>query len=211
MPDELRSPIRHHLVLHQRDPEQGVRRFYSLMIERDLFGTVRLVRNWGRIGTNGQELVEIYDNEIAAGEAVAMDICSARSLLGIRPVYLDRLHPHGTRWLGQSRADAGDLARDCGGAASHLGSGQDWLCAYSQRNGLLHRPRDLLLAVCPSDSGSALWLLLSLGPALVAGVSGSMSPPIVALRAGRRNLRRCLPVEPDGHPRSRRSKARHRP
>jgi hypothetical protein len=38
MPDELRSPIKHHLVLHRIDPEQGVRRFYSLMIERDLFG-----------------------------------------------------------------------------------------------------------------------------------------------------------------------------
>ena len=53
-------PIKHHLVLHRIDPEQGIRRFYSLMIERDLFGTVRLVRNWGRIGTNGQEMVEIY-------------------------------------------------------------------------------------------------------------------------------------------------------
>ena len=42
MPDELRSPIKHHLVLHRIDPDQGVRRFYSLMIERDLFGTVRL-------------------------------------------------------------------------------------------------------------------------------------------------------------------------
>ena len=70
MPDDLRSPIKHHLVLHRIDPEQGIRRFYSLMIERDLFGTVRLVRNWGRIGTNGQELVEIYDDEIAAGEAL---------------------------------------------------------------------------------------------------------------------------------------------
>src|SRR5215212_6565799 len=30
-------------------------RFYSLMTERDLFGTIRLVRNWGRIGTKGQE------------------------------------------------------------------------------------------------------------------------------------------------------------
>jgi predicted DNA-binding WGR domain protein len=46
MPDELRSPIKHHLVLHRIDPGQGIRRFYSLMIERDLFGTVRLVRNW---------------------------------------------------------------------------------------------------------------------------------------------------------------------
>jgi predicted DNA-binding WGR domain protein len=70
MPDDLRSPIKHHLVLHRIDPEQGIRRFYSLMIERDLFGTVRLVRNWGRIGTNGQELVEIHADEIEAGEAL---------------------------------------------------------------------------------------------------------------------------------------------
>ncbi len=73
MPD-ARSPVQHHLVLHRRDPEQGVARFYSLMIERDLFGTVLLVRNWGRIGTKGQELVEIHADEIAAGlalEAVA--------------------------------------------------------------------------------------------------------------------------------------------
>ena len=74
MPDDLRSPIKHHLVLHRIDPEQGIRRFYSLMIERDLFGTVRLVRNWGRIGTNGQELVEIHarrDRGRQALEAVA--------------------------------------------------------------------------------------------------------------------------------------------
>jgi hypothetical protein len=45
-----RSPIQHHLVLHWIDPEQGIRRFYSLMIERDLFGTIRLVRHWGRNG-----------------------------------------------------------------------------------------------------------------------------------------------------------------
>jgi hypothetical protein len=44
MPDEIRSPIKHHLVLHWRNPEQGVARFYSLMIERDLFGQVMLVR-----------------------------------------------------------------------------------------------------------------------------------------------------------------------
>jgi predicted DNA-binding WGR domain protein len=49
---------------------QGIRRFYSLMIERDLFGTIRLVRNWGRIGTKGQERVEIYDDEITAGQAL---------------------------------------------------------------------------------------------------------------------------------------------
>ena len=65
MPDE-HSPIQRTLVLHRVDPELRVARFYSLMIERDLFGTVRLVRNWGRIGTNGQELVEIHADEEAA-------------------------------------------------------------------------------------------------------------------------------------------------
>ena len=70
MHDEVRSPIKHHLVLHRIDPEQGIRRFYSLMIERDLFGTVRLVRNWGRIGTNGRELVEEFAGEIEAGQAL---------------------------------------------------------------------------------------------------------------------------------------------
>ena len=74
VPDELRSPIKHHLMLHRIDPKQGIQRFYSLMIERDLSGTVRLVRNWGRISTKGQELVAVFASEIEAGlalEAVA--------------------------------------------------------------------------------------------------------------------------------------------
>jgi predicted DNA-binding WGR domain protein len=70
MRNELCSPIKHQMVLHRIDPEQGIRRFYSLMIERDLFGTVRLVRNWGRIGTQGQERVEIHADEIEAGQAL---------------------------------------------------------------------------------------------------------------------------------------------
>ena len=70
MPNELHSPIQHHLVLHRIDLEQGIRRFYSLMIERDLFGTVRLVRNWGRIGNKGQELIEVFPDEETAGLAL---------------------------------------------------------------------------------------------------------------------------------------------
>jgi predicted DNA-binding WGR domain protein len=72
VPDDLRSPIKHHLVLHKRDPERRVTRFYSLMIERDRFGTVRLGRNWRRIGTKGQEMVEIQANETEAGTAEAL-------------------------------------------------------------------------------------------------------------------------------------------
>jgi predicted DNA-binding WGR domain protein len=40
------------------------------MIERDLFGRVLPVRNWGRIGTNGRELVEEFAGEIEAGQAL---------------------------------------------------------------------------------------------------------------------------------------------
>jgi predicted DNA-binding WGR domain protein len=69
MPDK-RSPIRHHVVLYRRDPGQGRACFYSLMIERDLFGTIRLVRNWGPVGFNGQEKVEIFTNEAEAGQAL---------------------------------------------------------------------------------------------------------------------------------------------
>ncbi len=69
MPD-ARSPIRHHLVLYRRDPEQGRARFFSLMIERDLFDTIRLVRNWGYVGTKGQEKVDICPNEAEASRAL---------------------------------------------------------------------------------------------------------------------------------------------
>ena len=62
MPD-ARSPLRHHLVLYRRNPEQGRARFFSLMIELDLFGTIRLVRNWGDVGNKGQEKVEIFSDE----------------------------------------------------------------------------------------------------------------------------------------------------
>jgi hypothetical protein len=41
---DTRSPVQHALVLHKVDPDHGVARFYSLRVERDLFGTIRLVR-----------------------------------------------------------------------------------------------------------------------------------------------------------------------
>lgn len=54
------------MVLYRRDPEQERARFFSLTIERDLFGTIRLVRNWGLVGSKGQEQVEIFSDEAEA-------------------------------------------------------------------------------------------------------------------------------------------------
>jgi predicted DNA-binding WGR domain protein len=68
--NDERSPIQHALVLHWIDPDQRTARFYSLLIERDLFGTITLVRSWARIGTIGSEMVEEFPSEIEAGQAL---------------------------------------------------------------------------------------------------------------------------------------------
>jgi predicted DNA-binding WGR domain protein len=69
MPDPA-STIQRTLVLRRVDPEHGMARFYMLNIERDLFGIVRLVRTWGRIGTRGRELADVFETEDAAAEAL---------------------------------------------------------------------------------------------------------------------------------------------
>ena len=69
MPDK-RSPIRRAVILRRVDPELRMARFYALMIERDLFGEVRLVRAWGRIGTQGSECVQVFATEREASEAL---------------------------------------------------------------------------------------------------------------------------------------------
>jgi predicted DNA-binding WGR domain protein len=69
MPDPA-STIQHTLVLRRVDPEHRMARFYMLVIEQDLFGTIRLVRTWGRIGTRGRELADEFATEEQAAEAL---------------------------------------------------------------------------------------------------------------------------------------------
>jgi predicted DNA-binding WGR domain protein len=68
--DAIVFAIKRHLVLRRIGPGQDIRRFYSLMIERDLFGVVRLVHNWGRTCTRGQEKAEEFGSEDEAGKAL---------------------------------------------------------------------------------------------------------------------------------------------
>ncbi|VFM98717.1 MAG: WGR domain-containing protein, predicted DNA-binding domain in MolR [Candidatus Kentron sp. G] len=42
------------VYLRRVDPTQNISRFYSIRIEKDLFGEWCLVREWGRIGTIGR-------------------------------------------------------------------------------------------------------------------------------------------------------------
>ena len=68
--DEDVSTVRHTLVLRRVEPERNVARFYALMIERDLFGRVILVRHWGRIGSKGRERAEVHADEGEAAQAM---------------------------------------------------------------------------------------------------------------------------------------------
>jgi predicted DNA-binding WGR domain protein len=59
-------------VVHLRrvDPSCNMQRFYRLDIEPDLFGGVRLVKAWGRIGREGRSIAEFYDSEAIAANVM---------------------------------------------------------------------------------------------------------------------------------------------
>ncbi|MDI4655859.1 MULTISPECIES: WGR domain-containing protein [Xanthobacter] len=49
------------LHLRRIDPAQNMRRYYTLSLQPTLFGGATVIRNWGRIGTNGQSMMETFD------------------------------------------------------------------------------------------------------------------------------------------------------
>ena len=55
------------LVLERRDPARNMARFYVLTIEPTLFGDAALVREWGRLGTQGRRRLDLFrENAIAS-------------------------------------------------------------------------------------------------------------------------------------------------
>ena len=64
------STIEHTLVLRRVEPEQNIARFYALMIERDLFGHIVLVRQWGRVGSQGRERADEHASDVEAAAAM---------------------------------------------------------------------------------------------------------------------------------------------
>ncbi|MBX3575134.1 MAG: WGR domain-containing protein [Mesorhizobium sp.] len=49
--------------LRRIDPSRNMRRFYVLAIQPTLFGGASVIRNWGRIGSNGQSIMQTFDSE----------------------------------------------------------------------------------------------------------------------------------------------------
>ncbi|MGV1964162.1 WGR domain-containing protein [Agrobacterium sp. 22-222-1] len=57
--------------LQRIDPTQNMRRFYMLAIQPTLFGGASVIRNWGRIGTCGQTMIETFESEAEANLAIS--------------------------------------------------------------------------------------------------------------------------------------------
>jgi predicted DNA-binding WGR domain protein len=52
-------------------PDRNEFRFYRLEVWPDLFGRALLMRQWGRIGTEGRRRLDAYPDPGAAGNALA--------------------------------------------------------------------------------------------------------------------------------------------
>lgn len=61
----------HPVHMRRTDPAHNMRRFYRLAIQPTLFGGASVIRNWGRIGTNGQSMMETFDEAEEATRAMA--------------------------------------------------------------------------------------------------------------------------------------------
>ena len=58
-------------ALQRVEPARNMARFYSMDVERDLFGRVVLVRRWGRIGAAGKIRLDEHPDEGRALAALA--------------------------------------------------------------------------------------------------------------------------------------------
>lgn len=54
------------LYAQRSDTTKNMARFYAMSIEPDLFGGSALVRRWGRIGTRGQERIDLFTDDLQA-------------------------------------------------------------------------------------------------------------------------------------------------
>lgn len=54
------------LSMSRRDADLNVARFYAIALQPTLIGEVSIFRNWGRIGTWGQMMLETFPSRHAA-------------------------------------------------------------------------------------------------------------------------------------------------
>lgn len=81
------TQARYALYIERQDPARNMARFYALSIEPTLFGHIAVSRRWGRIGTHGQQKVEVVDSELEALRRLCALLASKRKR-GYRPPIL---------------------------------------------------------------------------------------------------------------------------
>jgi len=59
------------MFLKRVDPSKNIRRFYSMVVQPDLFGGASLVCEWGRVGLAGQVRIDRHEDEGRAVDALA--------------------------------------------------------------------------------------------------------------------------------------------
>ncbi len=59
-------------------------RFYEISLEPTLFGETSLVRIWGRLGTRGQQRIDVFSSEKRAVEAF-LELLRQKRAKGYRP------------------------------------------------------------------------------------------------------------------------------
>ena len=108
------------LILERREPAANMARFYVLSLEETLFGDTALVREWGRLGTEGRRRLDLFDRRVKAVEAL-------ESWLGRK---LQR--GYRTRAPAQSREVSVDLA--AGGQAFGFACSRSGACQTVEPN-----------------------------------------------------------------------------
>ncbi|MHA7778059.1 WGR domain-containing protein [Roseibium sp. M-1] len=63
---QQRGPVH----LRRIDLARNMRRFYCLTVQPTLFGGASLIRDWGRIGTRGQTMMETFESPADATNAL---------------------------------------------------------------------------------------------------------------------------------------------
>jgi len=61
-PDDIR--------VERLDPEANMYRFYRMRLLPDLFGGVSLIREWGRLGTQGRHRIDLFKDAGLAVDAM---------------------------------------------------------------------------------------------------------------------------------------------
>ena len=64
--------------LRREDTSRNMRRFYQMVVQRDLFGGASLIREWGRIGSAGQVRIDHHPDEGRAVDALAKLVTAKR-------------------------------------------------------------------------------------------------------------------------------------